>query len=116
MHILSIPGFVKCPGAGKKLTVKCPGAGNFFRANARGCPGGIVRVGIERDIAIELFKNFVLSDCRKAKLYLRMLIMVLRRFFHVEKKIDKLAQIQSLDGMRNFSRIDGRKGKLKKCA
>ena len=52
VHILNIPGFVKCPGAGKKLTVKCPGAGNFFCANARGCPGGggMVRVGIERDI------------------------------------------------------------------
>ena len=51
VHILNIPGFIKCPGAGKKLTVKCPGAGNFFCANARGCPGGgMVRVGIERDI------------------------------------------------------------------
>ena len=51
VHILNIPGFVKCPGAGKKLAVKCPGAGNFFCANARGCPGGgMVRVGIERDI------------------------------------------------------------------
>ena len=52
VHILNIPGFVKCPGAGKKLAVKCPGAGNFFCANARGCPGGgMVRVGIERDIS-----------------------------------------------------------------
>ena len=52
VHILNIPGFVKCPGAGNKLTVKCPGAGNFFCANARGCPGGgMVRVGIERDIS-----------------------------------------------------------------
>ena len=51
VHILNIPGFVKCPGAGKRLTVKCPGAGNIFCANARGCPGGgVVRVGIERDI------------------------------------------------------------------
>ena len=51
VHILNIPGFVKCPGAGKGLTVKCPGAGNIFCANARGCPGGgMVRVGIERDI------------------------------------------------------------------
>ena len=40
VHILNIPGFVKCPGAGKRLTVKCPGAGNIFCANARGCPGG----------------------------------------------------------------------------
>ena len=52
VHILNIPGVVKSPGAGKKLTVKCPGAGNFFCANARGCPGGgMVRVGIERDIS-----------------------------------------------------------------
>ena len=36
VHILNIPGFVKCPGAGKKLTVKCPGAGNFFLCK---CPG-----------------------------------------------------------------------------
>ena len=50
VHILNIPGFVKCPEAGKRLTVKCPGAGNIFCANARGCPGGMVRVGIERDI------------------------------------------------------------------
>ena len=50
VHILNIPGVVECPGAGKKLTVKCPGAGNFFCANARGRPGGMVRVGIERDI------------------------------------------------------------------
>ena len=49
--ILKIPGVVKCPGAGKKFAVKCPGAGNIFCANARGCPGGgMVRVGIERDI------------------------------------------------------------------
>ena len=50
LHILNIPGVVKCPGAGKKLTVKCPGAGNFFCANARGCSGGMVRAGIEQDI------------------------------------------------------------------
>ena len=54
VHILNIPGFVKCPRTGKKLTVKFPGAGNFFCANAWGCPGGIVRVGIERDIMMEL--------------------------------------------------------------
>ena len=39
-HILNIPWFVKCPGAGKKLTVKCPGAGNFFCTNAQGRPRG----------------------------------------------------------------------------
>ena len=43
-----------------------------------------------------IFINFVLSDRRKAKSYSRMLVVVLRRFFHV----DKPAQIQALDGMR----------------
>ena len=47
---LKIPVVVECPGAGKKLTLKCPGAGNIFCANARGCPGGMVRVGTEREI------------------------------------------------------------------
>ena len=51
---LKIPGVVECPGAGQKLTVKFPGAGNFFCANARGYPGGMVRVGIERDISSEV--------------------------------------------------------------
>ena len=51
VHTLNIPGFVKCPGAGKRLTVKCPGARDIFCANARGCPGGMVKVGIERDIS-----------------------------------------------------------------
>ena len=67
VHILNIPGFVKCPGAGKKLTVKCPGAGNFFCANARGCPGGgMVRVGIERDNGLGKQNRFVESTFRIA--------------------------------------------------
>ena len=53
VHILNIPGLVKCPRARNKLTVKCPGAGNFICANARGCPGGMVRVGIECDITLQ---------------------------------------------------------------
>ena len=40
VHISNIPGFVKCPGAGKKLTVKCPGAGNFSVEMPGGVPGG----------------------------------------------------------------------------
>ena len=51
-----------------------------------------------------IFKNFVLSDCQTAKLHSRMLVVVLRRFFHVEKKIDKPAQIQALDGMKKKQR------------
>ena len=47
-----------------------------------------------------IFKNFVLSDCRNAKLCSRMLVVVLRPFSHVEKMIDEPAQIQALDGMR----------------
>ena len=52
VHILNIPGFVKCPGAGKKLAVKCPGAGIFSVQMPGGVPGGMVRVGIERDITL----------------------------------------------------------------
>ena len=47
-----------------------------------------------------IFKTFALFDCLKAKLYVKMLVVVLPRRFHVEKQIDKLAQIQALDGMR----------------
>ena len=43
------------------------------------------------------FQKLCLSNCRKAKLYSRMLVVVLRRFFHVKKKIDKPAQIQFLE-------------------
>ena len=44
-----------------------------------------------------IFENFVLSDCPKAELYLRMLAVVLRLFSNVERKINKPAQIQALD-------------------
>ena len=47
-----------------------------------------------------IFKNFVLSDRRKAKLFSRKLVVVLQRFSHVKKEIDKPAQVQVLDGMR----------------
>ena len=47
-----------------------------------------------------IFKNYVLFDCRKAKLDSKMLAVVLRRFLDVEKKIDKLAQIQASDDMK----------------
>ena len=36
-----------------------------------------------------IFKNFVLSDCRKAKLLLTMLVVVSRRLFHVEPTADE---------------------------
>ena len=44
-----------------------------------------------------VLKNFALSDCRKVKLHWRMLVVVLRRFAHVEGMIDKPAQIDALD-------------------
>ena len=47
----------------------------------------------------QVFKDFVLSDCQKAKLYSRILVAVLRRFFPGERKIDIPGQIQTLDGM-----------------
>ena len=47
-----------------------------------------------------IFKNFSLSDCRKAKFYSGMFVVVLQRFFHIEKKMDKPAPIKALDGMR----------------
>ena len=43
-----------------------------------------------------IFKNFVLFDCLKAKLYFKMLVVVLPRRFLVERKIDKPAQIQAM--------------------
>ena len=43
-----------------------------------------------------IFINFGLSNCRQAKLYQRMLTVVLRRLFHV----DKPAQNHASDGMR----------------
>ena len=39
VHILNIPGFVKCPGAGKRLTVKCRGPGIFSVQMPGGVPG-----------------------------------------------------------------------------
>ena len=54
VHILNILGVVICPGAGKKLTVKCPGPGIFSVQMPRGCPGGMVRVGNERDISLDV--------------------------------------------------------------
>ena len=45
-------------------------------------------------IANELiFKNFVLSDCRKDKLHSRILVEVLRGLSCVERKVDEPAQI-----------------------
>ena len=39
------------------------------------------------------------SDCRKARLNSKMVVVILQRFVHFEKKIDKPAQIQAVDGM-----------------
>ena len=47
----------------------------------------------------QIFKHFLLSDCRMVKLYSKMLVVVLRRFY-VKKKIDKPAQIQALNSTR----------------
>ena len=47
-----------------------------------------------------IFRDFCFIRLPKAKLYSRVLVVVLRRFCHVEKEIDKPAQIQALDGMK----------------
>ena len=56
VHILNIPGLSNALGLGKNLLSNAWGARNFFCANAQGCPGGVVRAGIEQDIR-ELEKN-----------------------------------------------------------
>ena len=45
------------PRGREKIDCQMPGAGIFFCANARGCPGGMVRVGIEREIIHARFSN-----------------------------------------------------------
>ena len=60
-----------------------------------------------------IFKNFILSDCRKAELYSRILVVVLRRFCHVEETIDKPAQIQVLD--RNHTLMRTRVRNVSMC-
>ena len=36
----------------EKIDPPMPGGREFFGANARGCPGGMVRVGIEGDVGL----------------------------------------------------------------
>ena len=49
----------------------------------------------------QIFKNFVSSDCQKAKLYSRMLVAVLQRCSYVERKIHESAnKFEAFDGIR----------------
>ena len=57
VHISNIMGVVKSPGAGIKLTVKCLGAGIYSVQKPGGVLGGVVRVGIERDISANQVRN-----------------------------------------------------------
>ena len=51
--VMQVSGIFKGPGGREKDNSQIPqGLGSFFFANAQGCPGWMVRVGIERDITL----------------------------------------------------------------
>ena len=56
VQIFNIPRVVKCLGPGQ-IFCQMAADGEFF-SNAWGCPGGMVKVGIERDIMLG-FGRFV---------------------------------------------------------